>query len=98
MRQKTSDLALALRSAVLSAALTLGFILSPQAIGVALAGIEYPWCAVYRESTVGATNCGFSTLSQCRATISGVGGMCTPNPAYAGPPPRHQPKRQSQPR
>jgi hypothetical protein len=96
MQQKTSGLALALRSAGLGATLALGFTLSPQAIDVAQAGVEYPWCAVYRESTVGATNCGFSTLAQCRATISGVGGMCTPNPAYAGPPPRPLPKRQGQ--
>jgi hypothetical protein len=57
----------------------------------AQAGTEYPWCAVYSESTVGATNCGFSTLAQCRAAISGAGGGCYENPAYAvaGP----QPKR-----
>lgn len=96
MRQKTSGLALPLPSAALVATLALGFTLSPQATGEAQAGIEYPWCAVYSESTVGATNCGFSTLAQCRATISGVGGMCMPNPAYVGPPPRAQPKRRSQ--
>ena len=30
----------------------------------AQAGIEYPWCAQYSERSVGATNCGFSTLAQ----------------------------------
>jgi hypothetical protein len=25
-------------------------------------------------------NCGFATIQQCLATISGVGGICTPNP------------------
>lgn len=98
MRQKMPGLALPLPSAALIATLALGFILSPPAIDAAKAGVEYPWCAVYRESTVGATNCGFSTLAQCRATISGIGGMCLANPAYVGPPPRHQTKRHSQPR
>jgi hypothetical protein len=57
----------------------------------AQAGIEYPWCAVYSESTIGATNCGFSTLAQCRAAISGAGGGCYQNPAYAVASP--EPKR-----
>jgi hypothetical protein len=48
----------------------------------AQAGIEYPWCAQYSEATVGATNCGFVTLAQCRAAISGAGGKCYENPAY----------------
>ena len=32
----------------------------------ARAEIEYPWCAVY-SAKGGGTNCGFSTLEQCRA-------------------------------
>jgi hypothetical protein len=62
----------------------------------AQAGTEYPWCAVYSESTIGATNCGFTTLAQCRAAISGAGGGCYENPAYviASPrPKRHSPRR-----
>ena len=82
----------------MSIALAIGFVVAPPAAAPAQAGIEYPWCAVYSESTVGATNCGFSTLAQCRATISGIGGMCQPNPAYPSPAPRPQPKRSHQPR
>ena len=41
----------------------------------------YPWCAYY-SGLFSATNCGFDTLEQCRAAISGIGGMCQPNPAY----------------
>ncbi|MBV8793103.1 MAG: DUF3551 domain-containing protein [Pseudolabrys sp.] len=42
---------------------------------------EYPWCAFYDWS--GSTyNCGFDTLGQCQATISGVGGYCRPNPRF----------------
>jgi len=50
----------------------------------ARAEIEYPWCAVY-NMIGGGTNCGFSTLAQCRATISGIGGSCEPNQFYKGP-------------
>jgi hypothetical protein len=46
----------------------------------------YPWCAEYNGREGGGTNCGFVTLAQCRATISGIGGRCYTNPAY--PPPR----------
>jgi hypothetical protein len=62
----------------------------------AKAGIEYPWCAQYNERTGGGTNCGFSTLAQCRAAVSGVGGGCYQNPAYpiASPQPkRHNTRR-----
>jgi Protein of unknown function (DUF3551) len=33
----------------------------------------YPWCAQYSGSAGGATNCGFRTIEQCRATVSGIG-------------------------
>jgi hypothetical protein len=46
----------------------------------------YRWCADYAFSGLGgAKNCYFLTLEQCRATVSGVGGYCTPNPFYTGP-------------
>ena len=28
------------------------------------------------------TNCGFLTIEQCRATVSGIGGFCEPNQFY----------------
>jgi hypothetical protein len=40
---------------------------------------EYPWCARYDWTT---RNCGFVSLQQCLATISGIGGRCEPNPLY----------------
>ena len=50
------------------------------------AAIEYPWCAIYTgRDGYNATNCGFSTLAQCRATISGIGGICQENPRYPEP-------------
>jgi Protein of unknown function (DUF3551) len=43
----------------------------------------YTWCAVYGGGPeFGGINCGFLTLEQCRATVSGVGGSCQPNQFY----------------
>jgi hypothetical protein len=41
----------------------------------------YKWCAAYRN---GGNNCGFTTIEQCRASVSGVGGSCEPNQFYTG--------------
>jgi hypothetical protein len=41
----------------------------------------YPWCAYYDDW---ASSCGFTTREQCRATVSGAGGLCRPNP-YSPP-------------
>jgi Protein of unknown function (DUF3551) len=46
----------------------------------------YKWCAEYGGRDGGGTNCGFITLEQCRATISGMGGWCVPNQFYDGKP------------
>ena len=42
----------------------------------------YPWCAAYGGSWSGTSNCGFKTLQQCMATVSGIGGSCEPNQFY----------------
>jgi Protein of unknown function (DUF3551) len=42
----------------------------------------YPWWAQYSGSAGDATNCGFSTIEQCRATVSGIGGSCVPKQFY----------------
>jgi len=45
----------------------------------------YRWCAIYGGNFGGgATNCGFVTLAQCQATISGIGGSCAENQLYTG--------------
>jgi hypothetical protein len=55
----------------------------------------YRWCADYAGFRgLGATNCWFMTIEQCRAAVSGVGGYCTPNPFYTGPEQRPRRKRQ----
>ncbi len=44
----------------------------------------YRWCAVLNMGDA-AYNCGFVTLEQCRATVSGIGGFCELNPFYDAP-------------
>ena len=34
------------------------------------------------DSGLGASNCGFLTIEQCRATVSGIGGFCVINQFY----------------
>ncbi len=51
----------------------------------AKAEIQYPWCAHYGRFGGQAENCGFSTLQQCMATVSGIGGSCDRNPMYRRP-------------
>ena len=53
----------------------------------------YRWCAVYAGDADGGTNCGFITIEQCRATVSGIGGWCEPNLFYTGPDPREKKRR-----
>ena len=64
--------------------------LAAMAFGfLALAGTananEYPWCAQYTGGEMGGgRNCGFETIEQCRANVSGIGGDCVPNLFYEG--------------
>ena len=60
-------------------------ILLPLALAAPTQAQTYPWCAVYSGGMGVGTNCGFSTLAQCRATVSCIGGFCDPNPFYTGP-------------
>jgi hypothetical protein len=58
-------------------------VLAPSAAGAYdLPYDPYPWCAVYSGDAGGASNCGFLTIEQCRATVSGIGGSCEPNQFY----------------
>jgi len=38
----------------------------------------YPWRAVYGGDAGGASNCGFLSIEQCRATVSGIGDPVSP--------------------
>jgi Protein of unknown function (DUF3551) len=58
--------------------------------------ITYPWCAQFSDEG-GARNCGFLTMAQCQAALSGNGGYCAENPMYrattgAAPVPARRPQ------
>jgi hypothetical protein len=68
------------------------YLAAGAALAIALLGTAgpasadpYKWCAVYGGRGGGGSNCGFLTLEQCRATVSGIGGFCEPNQFYTGP-------------
>jgi hypothetical protein len=69
---------------------TLPFLLMPASAQAQ----NYPWCAEYGMQ--GTSNCGFVTVQQCMAALSGNGGWCVQNPMYRpgpdGPPPRRAPR------
>ena len=52
--------------------------------------VAQSWCAI---SNQGAANCGFSTIDQCRAEVSGNGGSCMPE----APVGHRQPRRRQRP-
>jgi hypothetical protein len=75
----------------------------PLALGAAMLGAlgtaspanaQGAWCAYY-SGPAGGTNCGFYTLGQCRAAVSGIGGVCSPSPyaRYYGGGPRRKLRR-----
>lgn len=66
---------------------TLLIIAAPMALPLTAAPASaetiYPWCAQYGGDNDG-TNCGFSTIAQCQAALSGNGGFCVQNPFFRG--------------
>jgi hypothetical protein len=53
-------------------------------IGTQADAQNYPWCSNFADG-FGGTNCGFTTLEQCRATVNGSGGFCQENDWYKPP-------------
>ena len=71
------------RTALLGLAAVIAGLSFAPATASAQSGYKlYPYCAYYNVKG-GATNCYFSTLAQCRAAVSGIGGSCSVNPFYA---------------
>jgi hypothetical protein len=52
-------------------------------IGTRAEAQNYPWCADY--AGFGSQNCGFTTIQQCMAALSGNGGFCNANTQYGSP-------------
>jgi hypothetical protein len=54
---------------------------------------SYPWCAILPgagSGSGGAMSCYYTSWDQCKATMSGIGGLCVASPYYVGhatPPP-----------
>jgi hypothetical protein len=74
------------REAVMRAILLMSAILAAFVLLAPTAGHTdpYRWCAQYSGLGGGGRNCGFVTLAQCQATVSGIGGFCEPNTFYTG--------------
>lgn len=71
------------RVSIFPVALLLATLLAPAPAGAYEKPYNpYPWCAVYGGRMGGAYNCGFLTIEQCRATVSGIGGSCEPSRFY----------------
>lgn len=73
---------MSIRSIVLASILMPVALAQTPALAYEMPYDPYPWCAVYGGDAGGASNCGFLTIDQCRATISGMGGFCEPNQFY----------------
>jgi hypothetical protein len=76
-------------------------LLAETRAGNAQSPYSYPWCAVYGGGSSGgaggAMSCYYTTWDECRATMSGIGGLCVASPYYhaqATPLPRHSTLKQ----
>jgi hypothetical protein len=61
---------------------TLAIVLGIGAFSTAVKAQNYPWCAHY-ATDAGDVNCGFVSLPQCQADVSGIGGICMRNTQFA---------------
>jgi Protein of unknown function (DUF3551) len=70
-------------------------LLGEMQISNAQSSYSYPWCAILPgagSGSGGAMSCYYTSLEQCRTTMSGIGGLCVASPYYHGqatPLPRH---------
>ena len=73
-----------MRNMILGATVMVGLAASALLAASNAHADPYKWCAVLNMGDA-AYNCGFVTLEQCRATVSGVGGFCELNQFYNEP-------------
>jgi hypothetical protein len=71
----------------------LALVAATMLCGTSARAQNYAWCAQYGGHNIASTNCGFASFEQCRATISGIGGSCYPNPQYQPLPGTHPRRR-----
>jgi len=67
------------------AILTIGAILAAEPVRAQKYDPAFPFC-MYSVEWGGSPryDCSFHTIDQCRASASGLGGSCDPNPYYVG--------------
>jgi hypothetical protein len=75
---KEIDMFTKLTKALVAALVLAGVSLSVASTASAAPRSYQGECAHFTD---GSTNCGFATFRQCQADVSGVGGICSQNPA-----------------
>jgi len=55
-------------------------LLSETQISDAQSPHSYPWCALGGAKDSNALSCYYTSWEQCRATMSGIGGICVESP------------------
>jgi hypothetical protein len=73
-----------MRKLILAASVTVGMAAASLSAPGKASAEPYKWCAVLNMGDA-AYNCGFVTLDQCQATVSGIGGFCERNQFYHEP-------------
>jgi Protein of unknown function (DUF3551) len=74
-----------MRPSILSASLITGVLSGGIQAALAQSPTSYPWCATYYKDGT-PTSCYFTSYQQCRASVSGVGGVCFESPYYHSAP------------
>jgi len=54
---------------------TFGILVAAAAMGGPARAQNYPWCAQYSGDFGDTMNCGFVSVAQCMATVTGIGGF-----------------------
>jgi hypothetical protein len=73
-----------MRLPILMLFMIVGALLGKIQAASAQSAYSYPWCArYYKEGT--PTSCYFTSYQQCRASVSGIGGLCFQSPYYHAP-------------
>jgi len=55
-------------------------------VSSAQSSYSYPWCSLGGPKDTNALSCYFTSWEQCRATMSGLGGICVESPYFHAQP------------
>jgi hypothetical protein len=86
-----------MRTSILTLFVTIAALSGETQIGNAQSPYSYPWCSLGGAKDSNALSCYYTSLEQCRITMSGIGGICVESPYYHAQPkpvtsvkPRHR--------